>query len=71
MQLSNGSGNSNGVVVISNNNRIDGTLSQSMDSVNPVAAEEEVRYTCHRVLFCFSANFSVGVADLRHSRLIF
>jgi hypothetical protein len=47
MQLSNGSSSSsNGVVVIGGNNssRMDGTLSQSMDSVNTVAAEEEVSF---------------------------
>ncbi|XP_057375342.1 uncharacterized protein LOC130696270 [Daphnia carinata] len=53
MQLSNGSSSSSsnssnnstsGIIVINGGaNRMDGTLSQSMDSVNTVAAEEEVR----------------------------
>ncbi|KAK4008934.1 hypothetical protein OUZ56_014055 [Daphnia magna] len=53
MQLSNGSSSSgsnssnnstSGIIVINGGaNRMDGTLSQSMDSVNTVAAEEEAK----------------------------
>ena len=68
---------SSGLMLSNGSSRMDGTLSQSMDSVNTVAAEEEVKFlsllnkkTTFSFLFCALLSvsrqrFFPGAADLK------